>query len=66
MSALGSMPAAAACTAWARPISAPSGHTAALFDMFCALNGATRTPRRAKIRHSAAVSRLLPTEELVP
>ena len=44
MSAVGAMPAAAACTAWARPISAPSAQTAALFDMFCALNGATRTP----------------------
>ena len=48
-------PAAAACRAWARPISPPpvprspagSGQTAALLDMFCALKGATRTPRRA-------------------
>ena len=39
---------------------------AALFDMFCALNGATRTPRPAKIRQRAAVSRLLPTDELAP
>src|SRR5947209_930637 len=66
MSAVGSMPAATACTACARPISAPSAQTAALFDMFCALNGATRTPLRAKIRQSAAVSRLLPAEELLP
>src|SRR5438874_689283 len=66
MSAVGATPAAAACTAWARPISAPSAQTAALFDMFCALNGATRTPRRAKMRHSAAVSKLLPTDELAP
>src|SRR5690606_19520885 len=56
----------AACTAWARPISPPSGVTAALFDMFCALNGATRTPRRASARHSPAAIRLLPTLEPVP
>src|SRR5260370_18261002 len=66
MSAVGSTPAAAACTAWARPISAPSPQTAALFDIFCALNGATRIPLRAKIRHSAAASRLLPAEDLLP
>src|SRR4029453_5163435 len=34
--------------------------------MFCALNGATRSPDRAKIRQSAAVSRLLPTPDEVP
>src|SRR5262245_8881120 len=34
--------------------------------MFCALKGATRKPRRAKMRHSAVTSRLLPAEELVP
>src|SRR5690242_7194745 len=66
MSALGSMPAAAAGTACARPISAPSPSTAAVLDMFCALKGATRTPLRAKARHSAAASRLLPAEELLP
>ena len=60
------IPAAAACIACERPISDPSGQTAALFDMFCALNGATRTPRPAKIRQRAAVSRLLPTDELAP
>ena len=37
---------ARACSAWARPISPPSAVTAALFDMFCGLNGATRRPRR--------------------
>ena len=56
MSTVGSTPAASAWAAWARPISRPSGVTAAFRDMFCALNGATRYPRRAKIRHSAAVS----------
>src|SRR6185312_5465459 len=30
---------ARACSAWARPISPPSSVTAALFDMFCGLNG---------------------------
>src|SRR5438045_1184351 len=34
--------------------------------MFCALNGATRQPLRANMRHSAATSRLLPTDEPVP
>ena len=34
-----------AWTAWARPISRPSGVTAELLPMFCALNGATATPR---------------------
>jgi hypothetical protein len=66
MSAVGSIPAAAVCIACERPISDPSGQTAALFDMFCALNGATRTPQPAKIRRRAAVSRLLPTDEIAP
>ncbi len=39
--------AARACRYWARPISAPSGVTAALLLMFWALNGATRRPRSA-------------------
>jgi hypothetical protein len=34
--------------------------------MFWALNGATRTPRRAKLRPSAVVSRLLPAKLDVP
>ena len=46
MSVCGSTPAASACSAWARPISPPSIVTAALFDMFCGLNGRTRWPRR--------------------
>src|SRR3954447_16024750 len=66
MSTVAWMPAAMACAYWARPISPPSGHTAALLDMFCALNGATRTPRRASRRHSPATSVLLPTDEPVP
>ena len=66
MSTVGSMPAASACAACARPISPPSAVTAALSDMFCALNGATRTPARAKMRQRAAASRLLPTPDAVP
>ena len=52
MAISGVTPAASACTHCARPISpaklpaeAPRT-TIELFDMFCALNGATRTPRR--------------------
>ena len=39
MCTLEGMRAARACSAWARPISPPSAVTAALFDMFCGLNG---------------------------
>jgi hypothetical protein len=45
-----------ACRACARPISPPSGVTAALFDMFCGLKGNTRSPRFASARHSPATS----------
>ena len=41
MSAVGSTPAAWACAAWARPISAPSAATKEFNGIFCALNGAT-------------------------
>ena len=34
--------------------------------MFCALNGATRIPRRASQRHSPAISTLLPASDVVP
>jgi len=44
---LGAIPQARACKAWARPISPPSAVTAALFDMFCGLNGRTVSPRLA-------------------
>ena len=50
MCTLGATPAARACSAWARPISPPSAVTAALFDMFCGLNGRTRRPRRRQAR----------------
>src|SRR6056297_622901 len=60
-------PAARACRAWARPISPPpSSVTAALFDMFCGLNGRTRSPRRTKTRASPATSMDLPTLEPAP
>ena len=62
----GSRRQAWAWTTWARPISPPSRVTNELSDMFCALNGATRTPSWSKMRHIAAVSTLLPALELVP
>ena len=37
-----------------------------LFDMFCALNGATRTPRLANARHSAVVTIVFPASDVVP
>src|SRR6201996_9248409 len=63
---LGSRPAARACIAWARPISPPSTVTAELFDMFCALNGATRIPLRANSRQSPATTTDFPASEVVP
>jgi hypothetical protein len=64
---LGASPHAAACMAWARPISparpSASTATAELLDMFWALNGATRTPRRYSHRQMPAVSTLLPASE---
>src|SRR5271155_1057966 len=63
---LGARPAARACIAWARPISPPSTVTAELFDMFCALNGATRMPLRASNRQSPATTTDFPASELVP
>ena len=62
----GATPQARACSAWARPISPPSAVTAALFDMFCGLNGRTRRPCRVKARHSPATISDLPTSEPVP
>lgn len=34
--------------------------------MFCGLNGATRTPRRTRMRHKAATSVVLPASEVQP
>ena len=66
IAASGSTPAARAWAYWARPISAPSAVTADWFDMFWALNGATRTPRRASERHSAVTTVDLPAPDDVP
>src|SRR6516164_7091714 len=66
MCTLGGTPDARACRAWARPISPPSSVTAALFDMFCGLNGRTRSPRSAKARARPATMSDLPTSEPVP
>jgi hypothetical protein len=52
IAASGATRAAAAWTACARPISAPSAVTALLRLMFCALNGRDLTPSRASQRHS--------------
>ena len=66
MCTLGATRAARACKAWARPISPPSAVTAALFDMFCGLNGRTLRPRSVKARASPATMSDLPTSEPVP
>ena len=66
IAASGSMPAAAACTACARPISLPSRATTEFSAMFCALNGATLTPRRCSQRQMPAVTTDLPASECVP
>ena len=63
---LGGTRAARAWRACARPISPPSAVTAALFDMFCGLNGITVRPRRTKARARPATSVDLPTLEPVP
>ena len=66
IAASGGTPAATAWTHWAWPISAPSAVTDALSAMFCALNGATRTPRRARSRQSPATTNDLPASLVVP
>ena len=66
MSTCGAMRAASAWTIWARPISSPSGVTPELLDMFWALKGATRIPRRRMARQSAVTTTLLPTSDPVP
>jgi hypothetical protein len=66
IAASGGTRAAAACITWARPISAPSGVTIELLLMFCALNGATRTPWRTSHRQMPAVTTDFPASEVVP
>ena len=56
---LGGVRAARACSACARPISPPSAVTAALFDMFCGLNGRTARPRSVNARASPATIKRL-------
>src|SRR5215470_16454105 len=63
---LGATRAAQAWSACARPISPPSAVTAALFDMFCGLNGRTLRPRLLNARASPATRSDLPTSEPVP
>ena len=58
--------AAAACSAWARPISPPSLATALLSAMFWALNGATSMPRSTSSRQRAATRVVLPASLPVP
>src|SRR4029078_3708599 len=55
----GSRPHASACATCARPISPPPTHGYELFDMFCALNGATRTPRARSDAQIAVTLQLL-------
>jgi hypothetical protein len=57
---------ASAWAACARPISPPSSVTYELFDMFCALNGATLTPRRHSQAHNAVATQLFPLFDEVP
>ena len=66
MAASGVARAATAWIHWARPISRPSAVTIELFDMFCALYGATRNPRRASTRHNPVTTTLLPASDVVP
>src|SRR5574344_2388015 len=66
ISGTGSSPHASACTTCARAISPPLKSAAPLFDMFCALNGATRTPWLRSQAHTAVVIQLLPALEDVP
>src|SRR6516164_3549064 len=66
MCTVGGARAARACSACARPISPPSAVTAALFDMFCGLNGRTASPRLVKARANPATIKDFPTSEPVP
>ena len=66
MAVVGSSRAACAWRYCARPISPPSRQTIELFDMFCALKGATFTPRRARARHRPATTTDLPASDDVP
>src|SRR5438445_1582085 len=62
----GSSPHASACATCARPISPPTRHGYELFDMFCALNGATDTPLPRSHAQIAVAIQLLPEFDEVP
>src|SRR5215510_6682263 len=66
ISTCGSIPAACACIACARPISWPSRVAKELSDMFWALNGATLNPSCRKILHRAATVSDFPACDAVP
>ena len=66
MAGSGSSPQASAWATCARPISPPAAHGYELFDMFCALNGATDTPRLRSHAQMAVVIQLLPAFDDVP
>src|SRR5258705_8455677 len=66
MAGSGSSPHASACATCARPISPPALHGYELFDMFCALNGATDTPFPRSHAQIAVVIQLLPALDDVP
>ena len=62
----GSLPAASACTTWARPISRPSLVMKELRAMFWLLKGATRYPSCMNTLHRPAATRLFPALDMVP
>src|ERR1044072_1677494 len=66
MSGSGVSPHASACAACALPTSPPPGQAHELFDMFCALNGATRKPRCSSHAQIAVVRPLWPACDAVP
>src|SRR5258705_10741034 len=66
MAGSGSSPQASACATCARPISPPARHGNELFDMFCALNGATDTPFARSHAQIAVTIQLLPALDEVP
>src|SRR2546425_4630456 len=66
MAGSGSSPHASACATWARPISPPALQGYELFDMFCALNGATATPLLRSHAQIAVAIQLFPALDDVP
>src|SRR5882672_8203011 len=66
MAVSGSSPQASAWATCARPISPPRRHGYELFDMFCALNGATDTPFPRSHAQIAVAIQLFPAFDEVP